>query len=315
MENRNIVIIVVALLLAAVAVGLVIRGTSTPEVPEPEPIADVGKAGAPEEAPKPVKAKRAPPEGPAQPASLETTASGLQYADLAVGTGESPVLGSVVTVEYTGWLRDGGKMFDSSFKRPDPFKFVIGKGGVIPGWDEGVMTMKEGGKRQLVIPGDLAYGQRGSPPNIPPNATLVFDIELLEVAPPRIGPDAPPKVDAAAMATTASGLKTHDITTGTGKRPQMGDTVVVEYTGWLENGKKFDSSYNSTDPVEFRLGRVIKGWNEGLASMQVGGKRLLVIPPDLAYGAKSIPPGAPPEEALIPPNSTLIFEVELLAVK
>ena len=109
-----------------------------------------------------------------------TTPSGLQYIDEIVGTGPSPQKGQQVTVHYTGYLQDGTK-FDSSRDRNQPLPFTIGIGQVIKGWDEGIMSMKVGGKRKLTIPPDLGYGQRGAPPAIPPGATLVFEVELLSV--------------------------------------------------------------------------------------------------------------------------------------
>ena len=109
-----------------------------------------------------------------------TTASGLKYTDLVVGTGATPQKGQTVTVHYTGTLQNG-KKFDSSYDRGAPADFAIGVGRVIAGWDEALMTMKVGGKRHLVIPGNLGYGRTGRPPDIPPNATLVFDVELLGV--------------------------------------------------------------------------------------------------------------------------------------
>jgi len=113
--------------------------------------------------------------------AVVTTRTGLKYQDLVVGKGKSPKPGQRVTVHYTGWLTDGRK-FDSSRDRAQPFPFTIGRREVIPGWDEGVMGMKEGGKRRLTIPPYLAYGKGGTPDGtIPPNATLVFEIELLRV--------------------------------------------------------------------------------------------------------------------------------------
>ncbi|MBU6452906.1 MAG: FKBP-type peptidyl-prolyl cis-trans isomerase [Cyanobacteria bacterium REEB67] len=108
----------------------------------------------------------------------QTSTSGLQYEDLKVGTGDSPKAGQTCVMHYTGWLTDGSK-FDSSVDRGQPFEFSIGRGQVIKGWDEGVMSMKVGGKRKLTIPPDLGYGARGAGGVIPPNATLVFEVELL----------------------------------------------------------------------------------------------------------------------------------------
>lgn len=109
-----------------------------------------------------------------------TTASGLKYTDQVIGTGATPQKGQTVTVHYTGTLENGTK-FDSSVDRGKPADFRIGVGSVIKGWDEGLMTMKVGGKRHFVIPSKLGYGPQGRPPNIPGNSTLIFDVELLGV--------------------------------------------------------------------------------------------------------------------------------------
>lgn len=119
--------------------------------------------------------KRAGPGG-----TEVTTASGLKYTDLVVGTGATPQRGQTVTVHYTGTLASG-KKFDSSYDRGTPADFRIGVGAVIKGWDEGLISMKVGGKRKLVIPSNLGYGPQGRPPDIPGNSTLIFDVELLGV--------------------------------------------------------------------------------------------------------------------------------------
>jgi peptidylprolyl isomerase len=236
-----------------------------------------------------------------------TTESGLQYTEIEEGTGPAPEVGDLVSVHYTGTLEDGTE-FDSSHTRGQPFEFPLGRGMVIPGWDEGIALMKEGGKAKLVIPPDLGYGERGAGGVIPPNATLTFEVELVSI---RSGaPDAPAEVNEADYVTTGTGLKYYDFEAGEGPAAQAGQQVDVHYTGWLEDGTMFDSSLERGQPFSLKLGagQVIPGWDEGLVGMQVGGSRQLVIPPELAYGER----GA---GGVIPPNATLIFEVELVAIK
>jgi peptidylprolyl isomerase len=137
----------------------------------------------------PPEEKAAKPADPAQKneekaSKMIKTPSGLQYEDTVVGTGASPKTGQTCVMHYTGWLWENeqkGKKFDSSVDRGQPFEFQIGRGMVIKGWDEGVATMKVGGKRTLLIPAALGYGSRGAGGVIPPNATLVFEVELLGV--------------------------------------------------------------------------------------------------------------------------------------
>ena len=124
----------------------------------------------------------APPAAAQTQGKAMTTETGLKFVDTTVGTGASPKSGQTCVMHYTGWLADGdakGKKFDSSVDRGAPFEFPIGMKRVIGGWDEGVATMKVGGKRTLIIPPELGYGARGAGGVIPPNATLIFDVELL----------------------------------------------------------------------------------------------------------------------------------------
>jgi peptidylprolyl isomerase len=252
----------------------------------------------------------APAEEKSAAAEETTTASGLKYVILQEGSGEKPESGSLVEVHYTGTLEDGTK-FDSSYDRGEPIQFPLGKGQVIKGWDEGIALLNVGSKARLIIPPELGYGAQGAGNVIPPNATLIFEVELVSVQPPPPPPpDAPTSVDAASYTTTDSGLKYYDLVEGSGASPETGQTVNVHYTGWLEDGQMFDSSLSRGQPFSFQLGvgQVILGWDEGVASMKIGGKRQLVIPAELGYGAR----GA---GNVIPPNATLIFEVELLDIK
>jgi FKBP-type peptidyl-prolyl cis-trans isomerase len=126
-------------------------------------------------------AQKASTAGPTKVTGASTkTASGLEYWDIKVGTGAVAQAGQHVKVDYTGWLTNG-KKFDSSVGTGKPFDFMLGGGQVIKGWDEGVAGMKVGGKRQLRIPPDLAYGEKGYPGAIPPNSTLIFDVQLVDV--------------------------------------------------------------------------------------------------------------------------------------
>jgi peptidylprolyl isomerase len=230
-----------------------------------------------------------------------TTSSGLTYVDEVIGEGNNPRTGDKVVVHYTGTLENGTK-FDSSVDRDRPFEFTIGVGRVIKGWDEGVASMKVGGKRKLTIPPELGYGSRNMG-TIPSNSTLLFDVELIEIKQKFVDTDfsLPGKEE-----ITESGLRMIIHKEGNGQIPISGQTVKVHYTGILENGTQFDSSHDRGRPFSFQLGqgRVIKGWDEALSLMSKGEKRTLIIPPDIGYGSRNM--------GKIPPNSTLVFEVELI---
>ncbi len=225
----------------------------------------------------------------------------LIKTDTKLGEGATAQAGQTVIVHYSGWLYDAGAAdnkgtkFDSSLDRNEPFDFPLGAGHVIQGWDEGVAGMKIGGTRTLIIPSEMGYGEQGAGNDIPPNATLLFEVKLLNVIHTEI----------------------IDTKKGDGAEAQAGQYVTVHYTGWLfdknapdNKGVKFDSSRDRNEPFEFPLGmgRVIKGWDTGVQGMQIGGQRTLVIPPEMGYGKR----GA---GGVIPANAKLVFDVELLAVE
>jgi peptidylprolyl isomerase len=223
--------------------------------------------------------------------NAKTTPSGLKIIDQVEGEGEPAKEGDSVEVHYTGTLRADGSKFDSSVGKA-PFAFKLGRGQVIKGWDEGVVGMKPNGKRKLIIPSNLAYGERGAGDKIPPNADLVFEVELLRIIP------------------RLSKLEIEDIKVGEGPEVKNGSTVEVIYTGTLKaNGQQFDSNVGKDlFEVTVGAGRVIKGWDEGLLGMKAGGMRKLSIPAALAYGDR----GAGMN---IPPDSDLVFEIMVVKVR
>jgi peptidylprolyl isomerase len=236
---------------------------------------------------------------------LTTTESGLQYFDIVEGEGEMPVQGQEVVVNYAAWLQDGEVYIASSDMAGGPLTFALGdEMAVFAGWNEGVSTMQKGGKRFLVIPPELALGEAGGG-RVPPNATMLMEIELVDILPLVL----PTEISEEDFTETESGLKYYDIVEGDGATAESGSAVTVNYTGWLTNNIKFDSSLDSGVPFPFTLGQgaVIPGWDEGVAGMKVGGKRQLIIPAELGYGEFG--------SGTIPPGATLIFEVELLDVQ
>lgn len=241
-----------------------------------------------------------------------TTESGLQYIEIEPGTGEQPQQGDIVSVHYSGTLADGTE-FDSSYSRGEPIQFPIGQGQVIPGWDEGIGLMREGGKATLIIPPQLAYGEQGAGNVIPPNATLTFEVELVSISPPPPTPTPlppPTSVEESDYTVTDSGLKYFVLTEGDGSQPEALGIVTIHFDGWLENGTSIGSSQVAGQPITFSLGRgeIMEGWDEAVALMQVGERTQFVIPPELAFGEAG-------SAGVIPPNATLIFELELVDVQ
>jgi peptidyl-prolyl cis-trans isomerase A (cyclophilin A) len=241
--------------------------------------------------------------------------SGMLYKSIKKGEGASPVKGNKVMLHYTGYLEDGSK-FESSYDRGTAFAFVYKEQPILPAWEEAISMMKEGGEMKIVLPPWLGFGAQGKGV-IPPNAILEFDLVLEGVKDLQAELAKQNKEFKELMAKdypkatqTKSGLMYIIEKKGDGNFPSVGQTVEVHYTGYLTNGDKFDSSKDRDQPLVFPLGqgRVIKGWDEGIGLIDVGGKIKLIIPYWLAYGEQ----GRPPQ---IPPAATLIFEVEMLSIK
>jgi FKBP-type peptidyl-prolyl cis-trans isomerase len=245
----------------------------------------------------------APPDVAAAPADATREASGLSSKVLTAGTGtDHPAASDKVKVHYTGWTKDG-RMFDSSVARGQPITFSLAN--VIAGWTEGVALMVVGEKRRLWIPAALAYGDHPRPGA--PSGDLVFDVELLDIVPAPKPPPVPQDVKAAPANAkkTASGLAFRVLAPGTGTvHPTPTSNVVVNYSGWTQDGKMFDSSIVRGQPAHFSLNNVIKGWTEGVSLMTKGEKARFWIPGALAYGDKPTRPGAP--------SGTLVFDIELI---
>lgn len=182
-------------------------------------------------------------------------------------------MGDGVKVHYIGTLEDGTE-FDNSYSRNKPIAFELGAGRVIRGWDEGIALMHVGDKATFRIPAELGYGDRAVGP-IPANATLLFDVELVDVLRP-VPYDTTHKV----LVTTESGLKFYLIEKGPGRQAVAGDRATVHYTGYLPDGSIFDSSITRDQVFKFviGMGKVIPGWDEGVALMHVGDKARLEIP-------------------------------------
>ncbi len=228
-----------------------------------------------------------------------TEEEGLDVLDRVVGQGPAAKEGQCLTLLYTGWLENGHK-FGSSIDENKSYGFHLNVGQEIEGWHKGIRGMRVGGVRRLIIPPGLAYGNTGKDP-IPPNATVIYEIELLGIA------DLPE--GATCKGSELPAVQIEDLDVGDGQTAAEGQCLSVHYTGWLENGTKFDSSVDRNRPFQFQLGanQVIMGWDKGVPGMRVGGKRKLTIPPHLGYGNKGILVG-------LPNNATLTFEIELLDI-
>jgi peptidylprolyl isomerase len=268
---------------------------------------------------------------------------GIKIFDRVVGSGNSPTIEDLVTVNYTGWLEEGC-IFDSSHSRGESAQLLLVT--LIPGWRQAMVTMQPGGIRRVEIPSALAYQELGSPPVIPANSTLTFEIELVSVITPAQASAAATIIAANATATPVptatpeggpivscdnpgypdsapqyddvtedqytdqpSGIRVFDAKVGDGAEPNPSSTVDVHYTGWLvADGCVFDSSYSRGQSVSFPVGGVIPGFRDAILGMKTGGQRRVYIPADQGYGSA----GA---AGAIPPNSDIVFDIVLGEVK
>ncbi len=236
------------------------------------------------------------------------TASGLKYIMIQRKDGEKVAIGTKATFNYNSFLIDG-KMFDSSFERGKPLTVKVGQGQLFPGLDEGIQLLHKGEKAKFIIPYQLAFGEKGIPPSIPGKTDIIFDVEITDVQ--ALITPVLYDITGKEAQVTASGLKYYVINKSSNtKKAEAGDTVKVHYSGYLANGKMFDSSVERGEPIEFQLGKgmVIPGWEEGIALMHVGDKMRLIIPYLLAYGEQGRAP-------MIPEKADLTFDVELVDVK
>ena len=265
--------------------------------------------------------------------TVQPTASGLYFVEALAGKGVKIDSGSWVTLQFKVSLIDGKQLF-SSYDRPEPIGFEYGKRFDTKGIEEAIGNMKKGGKGTAIVPSKLAYGETGRAGVVPPFATMIYDLEIVNVqtkaehdktvaAEKKKSEEMVQKNKTEESANLAKYLKEKKITTkpnpsglyyiekakGTGARAAAGKIVKVHYTGTLLNGTKFDSSRDKNTPYEFTLGqnRVIQGWEEGIALMNVGGKATLIVPSSLGYAGQ--------DKGIIPPYSTLVFDIELMDVQ
>ena len=246
-------------------------------------------------------------EGPrfrkGDPAKQQKTESGIVYEVVKDSDGATIKDSDVVVVRYTFW-NTSSKLLQTC----DPGKELRGtpKDMPLPFLKEAAKLMKVGQCVRFEAPPAMVFGAADKGSDLPPNSTTVWQLEVVRVVAPMPVPPFPaPNI--ATMSKTASGLQYQVLTDGDPKKPspKMGASVSVHYAGWLQDGTLFDSSWGRGEPTEFKLGQVIAGWNEALMMMHPGASILLVIPPNLAYGAR----GSGPK---IGPNATLVFRIDLL---
>jgi peptidylprolyl isomerase len=243
--------------------------------------------------------------GGSSSSSSAANPASFSAADTVLGTGTEAATGNIVAVKYTIWLYSDtatdhkGTQIDSNATSTVPLSFTLGSNQVIAGFDQGVTGMKVGGKRTLIIPSSMAYGASGYG-SIPPNAGVVFDVELTNVG----------------VLANPTSFSSIDTVVGTGAQVAAGNTVSVKYSAYLysdtaadHKGILVDTNTTSTTAFTFTQGanQVVPGFDQGVVGMKVGGTRTLIVPASMAYGSAG--------SGSIPPNSGVVFDVQLTNVQ
>ena len=239
------------------------------------------------------------------PAELPTE---LVITDLVEGTGEAAVEGDTVLVNYVGVRSADGTEFDNSYDG-QPYPVVLGSGGVIPGWEQGLVGIKTGGRRQLDIPADLAYGDEPQGDVIQAGDALSFVIDALAVVPASDPADAP--TDSVPVSTGATELTTEDIVVGDGAEVVEGSLVFVEIVAYRgDTAEEVNTTWGQGGPVALQASedQTIPGLANGLLGMKAGGRRMIIMPPDVAFGDGGN------EELGLPADTDLILVVDLVSV-
>jgi FKBP-type peptidyl-prolyl cis-trans isomerase len=242
-----------------------------------------------------------------------TTPTELVITDLVEGTGEPAKDGDTISVNYVGVRSATGEEFDNSYDRGTPFTFVLGRGGVIKGWDQGLVGMKAGGRRQLDIPAELAYGDSPQGDVIQAGDALTFVVEAVSIAPgvdvPKADPADKPQVDVP-TSKDAKQITITDLAEGDGPEAKACQTAYVQVTAYRgDTGEELDSTWKTGVATEIPLDqRTIPGFVEAIVGMKVGGRRLVILPPADAFGAGGN------ETLKLPANTDLILVFDLVQV-
>ncbi len=242
-------------------------------------------------------------------AKIQTTKSGLQYVVLKAGPEDAKSPKSILdnfSAHYTGWLKSNGQKFDSSYDRGRPLEMSVG--GVIPGWSEGLQLMKVGSKYKFIIPSNIGYGAQGSPPVIPGNADLVFDVELLDCTIVEVPDFKLPTEGMVNCSVEEGGLLVEEVKSGTGDPVNGVDRVTLDYTMWLPDGTLVDTSLRNPRDTVFDMRQIaVEGMALALKLMRAGGTTNVLIPASLAFGDQ--------QRGMIPANSDIVCRLHVKAIE